>query len=217
MQTTEKTHQQRFNEEIWPVRGQWKPEDLIRFERLVAEAYNDKQIRAPIHLSGGNEEPLIEAFKLINPGDWVCSTWRSHYHCLLHGVDPQMLFGDILAGKSITLCYPEHHIITSAIVGGICPIAVGLAQSIMRTHGERWRMVYCFIGDMCAHSGIFWECINYSRGHGFPIQFIVEDNGLSVCTDTAEAWGTENGQNIIKSYQYKLPFPHAGAGQRINF
>lgn len=215
MGTALKTHQQRFNEEIWPIQGKWTSADLIRFERLVAEAYNDAQIRAPIHLSGGNEEHLINTFEMINSFDWVCGTWRSHYHCLLHGVDPKQLFADILEGKSITLCYPEHNIISSAIVGGICPIALGLAQAIKRA--ESSLRVWCFIGDMCARSGIFWECVQYARGHSLPIMFIVEDNGISVCTDTAEAWGTENGQNIIKSYQYTLPFPHAGAGKRINF
>ena len=33
-----------------------------------------------IHLSNGNEKQLIEIFKKIGVGDWVFSTWRSHYH-----------------------------------------------------------------------------------------------------------------------------------------
>ena len=40
-------------------------EDLVNFELEIADCFNNKMIRAPIHLSDGNEEPLIEIFKQI--------------------------------------------------------------------------------------------------------------------------------------------------------
>ena len=193
-------------------------EDLIAFEAIIAEAFNLGQIRAPIHLSGGNEQQLIDIFKDVQSHDWVCTTWRSHYHCLLKGVPPEQLKADIMSGKSITLTYPEYRIISSAIVGGIIPIALGIAWSIKRREGKE--KVWCFIGDMTEKAGIYHECWWYARGHDLPIMFVVENNGLSVCTDTKLVWDDNQVHKFFfydVRYDYKLPFPHAGAGKRVQF
>ena len=39
--------------------------DLINFEKKVQEVYEEGKITAPIHLSGNNEDQLIEIFKNI--------------------------------------------------------------------------------------------------------------------------------------------------------
>ena len=83
--------------------------------------------------------------------------------------------------------FHEQRIYSSAIVGGVLPIAVGAAMAI-RASGEDAR-VHCFLGEMTAESGIAHESIKYSRNFGLPIRFVVEDNEKSVCTDTREAWG----------------------------
>jgi TPP-dependent pyruvate/acetoin dehydrogenase alpha subunit len=191
--------------------------DLIAFERDIADAFNAGQIRAPVHLSGGGEETLIEIFREVGPRDWVLTTWRSHYHALLRGVPPAQLKADILAGRSITLCYPEHRVLSSAIVGGILPIAVGIAWAIRRANlPER---VWAFVGDMTSMTGVFTECAKYARGHDLPIRLVVEDNGRSVCTPTQEVWGSERRKNEGKTrhYRYESSWPHSGAGVRVNF
>ena len=94
-------------------------ESLIKFEKKVADTFNAAKIKAPIHLHGGNEEQLIEIFKKIKSTDWVFSSWRSHYHCLLKGVPEDTLMSDIGRGRSITLMYPDFKVYTSAIVGGL--------------------------------------------------------------------------------------------------
>ena len=109
-----------------------KEQELINFEKSIADAFNNAQIRAPIHLHGNNEKQLIEVFKSIKKNDWIFSSWRSHYHCLLKGVPPKQLKKDILDGKSMTLLYPEYKIYTSAIVAGVIPIALGTALSLKR-------------------------------------------------------------------------------------
>lgn len=197
-----------------------KVQRLVAFERRVAEAFNAGRIRAPVHLSGGNELEVIEAFLSVRPQDWVFTTWRSHYHCLLKGVPEDVLFADILAGRSITLCYPEQRVLSSAIVGGIIPIALGVALAIKRRGGDE--QVHVFLGDMAARSGVKWECHQYAHGHSLPLRFVVEDNGLSVCTPTRDVWGKGDGTNTIWSgrtegYKYELQWPHSGAGKRIEF
>ena len=193
---------------------------LKAFEADIAEEFNSGNIRAPIHLSGGNEGDVIEQFLPVDINqDWCCSTWRSHYHAILMGVPLPSLKADILAGKSITLCYPDFRFVSSAIVGGIIPIALGLAWAIKRSGGTN--KVHCFIGDMAARTGIKWECHNYAEGHELPLRFIIEDNGKSVCSDTGKTWGDTPGKYIksvvANKYKYDLTWPHAGAGKRVQF
>jgi TPP-dependent pyruvate/acetoin dehydrogenase alpha subunit len=109
------------------------PADIRTFEADVAARFNAGEIRAPIHLDGGNEDQLAAYFaRSFRPGDWVCCSWRSHAKALLAGVPHKEVLAAILAGRSITLCFPEHRVISSAIVGGILPIALGLALGIKR-------------------------------------------------------------------------------------
>jgi TPP-dependent pyruvate/acetoin dehydrogenase alpha subunit len=191
--------------------------ELIAFEKDIAAEYDAGHIRAPIHLDGGNEEQLIEIFEEIGPNDWICGSWRQHYHCLLKGVPPELLKAEIMAGKSITLCFPQYRVISSAIVGGILPIALGLAWSIKRNGGNE--KVWTFVGDMTAKTGIFSECLQYAEGHKLPISFIIEDNGKSVCTDTNSVWGKleQEYTTTVTYFRYSHPWPHSGAGKRVNF
>lgn len=196
-------------------------EELIAFETEVADQFNNGRIRAPIHLYSGNEVQMIEIFRDIHPEDWVMCSWRSHYQCLLKGVPRAEVMAEIMAGHSITLCFPRYRVISSAIVGGIIPIAVGTALGIKR-RGEGCR-VHCFMGDMTAETGIVHEAVKYSLNHNLPIRFIVEDNGKSVCTDTREAWNQQilSWENLthplVNYYQYETKYPHAGAGKRVQF
>ena len=88
------------HEDRW-IDGNFSKEDLIAFEDDIIKHWENGEITGPIHLSHGNEEQLIEIFKKVGVEDWVFSTWRSHYHALLHGVDPKYLKQKILEGKSI--------------------------------------------------------------------------------------------------------------------
>lgn len=190
-------------------------EDLIAFEEDIAQCFNEKQIRAPVHLYHDNEDQLIDIFKWVKKDDWVCCTWRNHYQCLLKGVPKEELKQRILNGKSMVMCIKEHKIVCSSIVGGIPSIAVGIAWGLKRNGGNN--QVWCFMGDMSAETGAAHEAMKYASGFDLPITWVIEDNGLSVETPTKAAWGERHTDNIIR-YQYKnTKFPHSGAGKRILF
>ena len=197
------------------------PEELIAFETEIADIFNAGKIRAPVHLYYGNEAQMIEIFRDVKPEDWVFCSWRSHYQCLLKGVPREEVKAEILDGRSISLCFPKYRVVSSAIVTGVLPIAVGTAMGIKR-RGEKAR-VHCFVGDMTAETGAFHECLKYSTNHQLPIRFIIEDNAKSVCTDTREAWNQpvltyENGRHpLVVYYKYQTKYPHAGAGKRVQF
>jgi pyruvate dehydrogenase E1 component alpha subunit len=196
-------------------------EELIAFEDEVASCFNSGKIRAPVHLYSGNEAQIIHACQDIRAQDWVFCSWRSHYQCLLKGVPKSELMAEILAGHSISLCFPEYRIYSSAIVGGVVPIAVGTAMAIKQKKEDS--RVYCFMGEMTAETGIAHESIKYSRNHQLPIHFVVEDNSKSVCTDTRQAWNQpvlsfENSNDeYVSYYKYETKYPHAGAGVRVQF
>ncbi len=196
-------------------------QELIDFEQDIAETFNSGLIKAPIHLYSGNEEQMTEIFNNVNEDDWVFCSWRSHYQCLLKGVPKDILKQDIIDGKSITLCYPEFKIYSSAIVTGNIPIATGAAFDIKRK--AKHNHVWCFVGDMTSETGTFYENHKYAVNHDLPITYIVEDNGKSVCSDTLAVWNIEelsySKKDIPKViyYKYETKYPHAGAGVRVQF
>lgn len=208
-----------------------RKKDLQEFEARIGAWFEAGQIRAPVHLSGDNEEALMEIFQEYRPGDWIFSTWRNHYHWLLSGRNPAELERQIRAGDSMSVF--GERFFTSSIVGGIAPIALGVALALkLKRQGaakekpsstteaddsqESSCRVWCFLGDMAAAGGLATECIRYAEGHDLPIRFVIEDNGLSVTTETAKAWGAQ-GQKKTGRYQYRRKYPHAGTGKYVVF
>lgn len=189
--------------------------DLIAFEDEVKAAFEAGKIRGPVHLAGGNEEQLIEIFSEVKPTDWVFATYRNHYHALLHGVPRDRVMAEILAGRSMNLTFTDYNFVTSAIVGGILPIAVGVAAALKRR--EPYRHVWCFVGDMAASIGAFHEAFSYAKHHDLPITFVIEDNGLSCDSPTDECWGTEPSSDKKLRYFYERKHPHVGTGKYVSF
>ena len=207
-------------------------DQLIEFESNIAQHYEDGKIKAPIHLRDGNEQILVDMFTKLNisKDDYVYSTWASHLHALLKGVPPDRVEKDILEGRSITLHYADHNFYSSAIVGGISPIATGTALSIKMQ--DKSNRVYCFLGDMAFRTGITHESIVYSISKNLPITYIVEDNQKSVGTPTEASWGENvKTKDIFNFYQelskdtdtnmiyynYTLSYPHSGTGVFVEF
>ena len=202
-------------------------EELISFETEVKERYENGEIPAPVHLSKGNEEELIEIFQYVHEDDWVYSPWRNHYHALLHGFDRQQLMDDIVEGRSMATSSNVHKFYSSAIVGGIIPIALGTAKALKMKqddalnkdyYKDNKRRVWCFIGDMTFETGVFHESYKYAKNFDLPLQFVVEDNNLSVHTPTDAAWNVrQDVPNDIIYYRYENGYPHHGTGSWVNF
>lgn len=191
-------------------------DDLIAFEQEIADEFNAGAIPYPVHLSDGNEDALIEIFRDVRPDDWVFGSWRMHYHALLKGVPRETLRAAIRRGESMALRFPEYRVFGSAIVGGMPPVALGVALSLKRAGGSEH--VWCFVGDMTAETGGMHEAVKYAANHELPISFVIEDNGISVCTDTKAAWGTSHAwKGHVRHYDYRSKWPHAGAGVRVQF
>lgn len=186
--------------------------ELTTFTAEVSRRFDAGEIHGPVHLNSETQiEPLIKIFHDIKRTDWVLSTWRSTYHALLHGVPPELVMAEIIAGRSMQLHFPEHRFMTSSIMGGMLPIACGLAAG-----GER---VHCFVGDMCASTGAFHDARLFASRNRLPINFVTEDNGLSTNTPTKNAWGPYHGifAYPMQGYDYKRTTPHYGTGNGSGF
>lgn len=189
---------------------------LIAFEEKIKIIYEKGKIKAPVHLSGNNETQLIKIFKKIKKSDWVFSTWRNHYHALLKGIPAKWLEKEIINGRSMGINNLKKKFYSSAIVGGILPIAMGVAKAIKLK--KQKNKVWVFIGDMTFETGIFHECYKYSKNFNLPIKFVIEDNNMSTNTPTNKAWKKKSKKpKDIIYYEYKRKFPHHGTGNWILF
>ncbi len=215
-------------------------QELIDFENDIADIYQTGVIKGPIHLRDGNEDELIDVFRYIKQDDYKFATWANHLEALLSGIPSHLVKQRILDGRSMAMNFPSHRFYTSAIVGGICPIGLGVAHSVKERGGKE--TVWMFIGDMTLHCGITHECIKYGIYNHLPIRWVVANNKKSVDTPTKDAWkrdkmyGNDGVINLeliryynklgrkfyqyadaIKYYTYKSKYPHSGTGKFVSF
>ncbi len=206
-------------------------QDLIDFENDIAETYRCGEIHGPIHLRNGNEIQLLKIFDFVKEEDYIFTTWANHLHALLKGVPSTQVKNRILEGESMAMNFPKYKLYTSAIVGGISPISMGVAWSIKRK--QLSNHVWCFLGDMASQAGISHESIKYSINFDLPINWVIEDNNKSVCTITDLAWNDSINywidvyQSLIlkreckhctlQHYHFECSWPHSGTGEFVSF
>ena len=193
------------------MRKNWTKQELIDFENKIGDLYLDNKLPFLFHLSGGNEDQLINIFKDIKEGDYVISNHRSHYHALLHGIPPETVEQHILEGRSMFIYDRDRNFFCSAIIGATPAIAAGIAWALKRK-GSKQR-VWCFIGDGTEDSGHTYEAVRYVDGWDLPCTFVIENNDRSVETTNSERWGTAGdykwtSPNVLK-YYYDITYPHA--------
>lgn len=189
-------------------------QQLIEFELKIASYWEAGKLPFLIHLSGGNEDFLLEFFdKNIKEGDWIFSTHRNHYHALLSGVHPDKLETLILEGDSMFVFDKDRNFYTSSILAGTCCIASGVAWSLKENNIDN--KVWCFLGDGAEEEGHFYEAVMMVEGNELPCVYVIEDNDRSVDSSI--------GDRMLKPYRLDWPkcvirnkyipsFPHAGNG-----
>ncbi|MBI2618377.1 hypothetical protein HYW58_02925 [Candidatus Kaiserbacteria bacterium] len=193
------------------MRKQWTKEELITFENEIGDLYMDNKLPFLFHLSGGNEEQLIDIFKDIKEGDYVISSHRSHYHALLHGIPPEVVKKRILEGRSMFIYDRKRNFFCSAIIGGTPAIAAGIALALKRKKSKQ--RVWCFVGDGTEDSGHLFEAVRYVDGFELPCTFVIENNNRSVEATNEERWGKTAdykwGSPSVIKYHYDITYPHA--------
>jgi len=192
-------------------------EKVIKFEEKIFDTYNKGLIKYPVHLSKGNEKQLSKVFQYVGKNDWLFSSWRNHAHALLHGMPEKKLYNQIVNGRSMYVSCKKRKIFCSSIAGGIIPVALGAALAIKKK--KQKNKVWLFVGDMTSQMGVFHEAYNYSRNFKLPLEIVIEDNGVSVYTDTKKTWNISklNYPKDVFYYKFKMEYPHHGTGQWVTF
>lgn len=190
---------------------------LMDTEKRIFDLWNSGTVPYYVHLSGGNENNLINIFENIEPEDYVFSTHRNHYHYLLKGGTPEQLEKEVIKGNSMHLCDKSLNFISTAIVGGGPAMATGtaLGLKLKKEKGHVW----CFVGDGAEDEGHFYEAVRYVQGKNLPCTFIIEDNNRSVETPKEERYGNYEIKwpSCVKRYHYIPTYPHAGTGKFVAF
>jgi pyruvate dehydrogenase E1 component alpha subunit len=200
------------------MRRKWTKSELIAFETSIGHLYLENQLPFLFHLSGGNEDELINIFEDISDGDYVISNHRNHYHALLHGIPPEVLKDRILNGRSMFIYDRQRNFFCSAIIGGTPAIAAGIAWALKRKGSSK--KVWCFVGDGTEDNGHLYEAIRYVEGWDLPCTFIIENNNRSVEASNSDRWGKSFDydwkSNKVVKYKYNITYPHARMPGKID-
>jgi acetoin:2,6-dichlorophenolindophenol oxidoreductase subunit alpha len=157
------------------------------FEERVAEIAKNEEIQCPVHLYVGQEAIASSVCANLTDSDYVYSTHRSHGHYLAKGGDVNKIMAEIYCretgcsrgrgGSMHVIDRKVGFMLSSPIVGGSIPIAVGSALAAkMKGKGQ---VSVTFFGDGATDEGVFYESLNFAIVNKLPILFVCENNGFS--------------------------------------
>lgn len=152
-------------------------------ERLILLAASGTSF-GHYHVYVGQEAIGIPALRALREDDVLFTTHRNHGHLLGRGVDPGRLLAEVLGketglnrGKGGTLhaSAPELGVPhTSALVGGVLPIAAGAALAAQKRGTDQ--VSVAFFGDGAMEEGAAFETLNIAALWKLPLVFLCENN-----------------------------------------
>lgn len=173
---------------------------IRRFEEKAAEMYMRGNIGGFLHLYIGEEAIAVGAMSVLEPQDYVVSHYREHGHALARGVDPRRIMAELFGrstgtskgkGGSMHLFDASVGFLGGyAIVGGMLPIAVGLALAAQQQGSNK--VTICFFGDGAINEGEFHESLNLAALWNLPVIFFCENNGYGMGSPVSKTFaGTD--------------------------
>ncbi len=161
---------------------------IRRFEEACIDAAHENKVPGHFHVYIGQEATGVGVMSTLDQGDYVHSTHRNHGHLIARGADPNKALAEILGkaggyagGKAGTLhgCAPDLNFpLSSGIVAGILPIAVGTAYGLRVRKLPNVSVV--FFGDGAMEEGAAYEALNLAALWKLPILFVCENNTAEV-------------------------------------
>ena len=184
---------------------------IRRFEERCAELYTEEKIRGFLHLYIGEEAIAVGVMQCLTPEDAVIATYREHGHALARGMPMTTMMAEMYGkqegcsrgrGGSMHLFYASTRFYGgNAIVGGLLPLAIGLALAD-KMQG-RPRVTACFFGEGAAAEGEFHESLNLAALWQLPVLFVCENNLYAMGTALARS---ESETDISrKAACYRIP------------
>jgi pyruvate dehydrogenase E1 component alpha subunit len=171
---------------------------LIReFEEHAEEQYAHGKIAGFLHVYIGEEATGVGVVSAMQDRDHLITHYRDHGYALARGVTPDAamaeLFGKstgVVHGRGGSMHFSD---VTKnfwggyAIVGGLIPLATGLAFA--SKYQEQDSVVVCVFGDGATNTGAFHEAANMASVWKLPVIFLVENNlyGMGTAVENVSA------------------------------
>jgi pyruvate dehydrogenase E1 component alpha subunit len=161
---------------------------IRRLEEACIDAAQERKVPGHFHVYIGQEATGAGVMANLDKGDYVHSTHRNHGHLIARGADPRKTLAEILGkadgyahGKAGTLhgCAPDLNFpVSSGIVAGILPIAIGTAYALRTRKLPNVSVV--FFGDGAMEEGAAYEALNLAALWKLPVIFVCENNTAEV-------------------------------------
>jgi pyruvate dehydrogenase E1 component alpha subunit len=158
---------------------------IRHFEENLVPLHDQGVFGGHYHLYIGQEATGVPALSYLRSDDYLFSTHRNHGHLLARGADPKRLLAEILGkatgynkgkGGSFHTAVPALGFLhTSAVVGGIIPLATGTAYASKALKNDR--VTVCLFGDGALEEGAAPESFNLASLLKLPVLFLCENNG----------------------------------------
>lgn len=159
-------------------------------EEELLGLYQEGRLRGTLHTCVGQEWTGVAVAGALRPGDTVLSNHRGHGHFIAHVGDVAGLIAEIM-GKATGICGGRggsQHLhapgfFSNGIIGGMAPVAVGLALANRLAANDR--VVVLFLGDGGMAQGVVFEALNAAAALRVPLYVVCEANGIAQSTPTA--------------------------------
>ena len=182
-----------------------------RFDEEIIARYPKQQMRAPVHLSIGQEAIAVGVCHHLRKEDSVFSTHRNHAHYIAKGGDIEK-FALELHGKadgcnggrggSMHAMDKSVNFFSGPIVASAIPLAVGTA--LANKIDGNGNIVVCFFGDAAVEEGVFHESMNFASLMQLPIIFVCENNQYSVDTPLYKRQPRRNWVNLADAHDMQF-------------
>lgn len=172
---------------------------------------NPPRVAGSMHFCAGQEVVPMAALAGLDDDDQIVCTYRGHGWALAAGLDPEAVMAEICqrasglnggrAGSAYMMAPDTRFIGENSIVGAGTTIACGVAMA-NRLHG-RSSVVVVTIGDGAMNQGSVHEAMVFASVRKLPVIFVVENNGWSELTSTADMFHAE--RLAVRGNGYGIP------------
>ena len=171
-----------------PLAELYKKMLLIRyFEEGVLKLFEQGKLFGTTHAYIGQEANAVGVITNLKKSDIVVSNHRCHGHYITHKKNPYGLLCEMM-GKEDGLCAGRggsQHIcddgfFSNGVLGGIMPLAAGLAYS--EKFNKTGNIVVVFIGDGTLGEGVLYETLNIVSKWELPLFIVLENNRYAQST-----------------------------------
>lgn len=178
---------------------------IRRFEEKVGQLFALQAIHGVCPLCIGQEAAIVGMMLAAEPSDPVISGYRTHGPLLARGVDPKLIFAELLGrktglaggkGGTVRMYAPEYQFYGGHGSAGLAaPLATGLAFAA-RYRGTG-AVTLCFFGDGAAQRGRVAEAYRAAARWSLPVVFVVDNNtaapGASIVLGSVPSALSESG------------------------